>query len=464
MLEDKVLSFCHKHQLFQEGDHIFIAVSGGADSLALLHFFISIRDRYQLTVTALTLDHQLRGEASRQDVQFVEEMCQKWEVECISKSLDVMQYQARHKLGVEEAAREVRYQYFEDELSQKPNPILAMGHHGDDQIETMFMQLTRGVFPKGVPSKRSFANGWIIRPFLCLTKQEIQLYCDDHQLEPRYDETNADEVYTRNAFRKRIIPFIKKYNPSIHQSLQNMSEYMYEDEKFLFYQAEKMVEDCVQTGNKPDDIKVDLNQLKAHPRPLQRRTFHLILSYLYRKKGIDFSSIHVENLLYLLETNKPNLHLDFPGGLKVMKVYDHLVLTFTENEIHTYHKAIYPGESLILPNGIELTVQVEDLMEIPEENTRYEFVCDVSHVTFPLIIRTREKGDKMKVRGLGGRKKIKDIFIDEKIPKQEREIWPIVTDNQGKILWLAGLKKGEVKSSTSNHKWLRITLDYKSFT
>ncbi|QHS23902.1 tRNA lysidine(34) synthetase TilS [Virgibacillus sp. MSP4-1] len=458
LLEDKVLSFCHRHQLFQRGDPIFIAVSGGADSLALLHFFTSIRERYQLSITALTLDHRLRGEASRQDVQFVEKLCREWNVACISKSLDVAKYQREHKAGVEEAAREVRYQFFENEIRRSHHPVLAMGHHGDDQTETMFMQLTRGVLPKGIPYKRNFANGWIIRPFLCLTKREIEDYCHYHQLSPRYDETNADEAYTRNAFRKRLVPFIKNYNPSIHESMQHMSETLQEDEEFLLAEAQKAVEQSVSTGQDGEDKTIDLVRFQSYARPLQRRAFHLILRYLYRSKGQGYSAIHAEKLLQLLDTERPNLQLDFPGGLRVIKSYHQLMLTFKSRENRTYCQEVYPGERMILPDGRELDVKVEEACEKPGEASPFEFVCDVSHLSFPLIIRTREKGDRIRIRGLGGSKKIKDIFIDEKIPGHKRDEWPIITDNMGKIIWLLGLKKGEVISSPSNNKWLRISL------
>ncbi|WP_153730064.1 tRNA lysidine(34) synthetase TilS [Salinibacillus xinjiangensis] len=457
MIEEKVLSYCENHHLFKRGDHIYIAVSGGPDSMGLLHFFKTIRDRYQLTLTALTVDHQLRGDESHQDVQYVKEMCQKWSITCVDTSIDVNKYKKDHKLGTQLAARKLRYDFFANEMKKSRSPLLAMAHHGDDQVETMFMQLTRGANPKGIPFKREFSNGWIIRPFLGLTRQEIQMYCDTNEITPRYDPSNEDEVYTRNAFRKKIIPVVKSYNPSIHESLLTVSEFLNEDEQFLFKEAEKILTECVVWDEKEEgQVKLNIKKFMGYARPLQRRAFHLILNYLYKTKEMDFSSTHIESILHIIETGRPNAKVDLPGGLRGIRVYDDFILTFHSISIIPYHKKIHPGDITTLPDGAEIQLEVLYQKERPLEQDPTIFVCDASSIPFPLIVRTRQDGDKMRVRGLGGRKKLKDIFIDEKIPKDQREQWPVITDYNGQLLWVPNLKKGEVEETSNNQKWLRL--------
>ncbi|MBB6455262.1 tRNA(Ile)-lysidine synthetase-like protein [Salirhabdus euzebyi] len=459
MIGDRVLTFSKKNKLFAQGDVVLIAVSGGPDSSALLRFFANIRDRFQLKLVALSVDHLLRGEDSKQDVEYVKKLCEEWDIDFFSAAVDVPKYKKEKNMGTQLAARELRYSFFAEKMKEYDTPLLAMGHHGDDQVETMFMQLMRGSKPKGIPVKREFSNGNIIRPFLCLTKEEIKAYCDTYHIKPRYDASNEESVYTRNAFRLKVIPFLKSYNPIIHENLQLISQTVQEEEAFLFEQAENVRKEVVTYINNPIEAHVNISQLRLYPRPLQRRTFHLILNYLYKNQKTDITSRHIESILSLLLSEKPNASVHLPNQLVAFRSYETLSFTFEKDKPPFDFCSINPGETIKLPDGKLLKVEIINQSTKPDENSLKEFVCSATNISLPLIIRPRSKGDKLSVRGLGGHKKVKDIFIDQKIPKHMREQWPIVTDYEGRILWVIGLKKGEVQPFPSSNKWLRLIVE-----
>lgn len=456
-LIEKVLLFNKNHKLITPESTILIAVSGGPDSMALLHFFVQMRSSYQLNLVALSVDHQLRGEESKEDLKYVEEICRKWDVTFIGTSVDVLSYSKEKKKGVELAARELRYQFFKTVMKDYEQPLLAMGHHGDDQVETIFMQLMNGIKAKGMPYKRTFANGMIIRPFLCLTKKEIEEYCTKNQLQPRIDQTNEDTIYTRNAIRHHILPFLKERNPNIHRMLQLTSEVIQTEEDYLQQEAKKAMEQVVTFEKKKRTIHMDINKAISLHLALQRKVFHLILNYLYEGMEADIQTVHIEQLVQGIHSEKPNITLYFPKELRVVKAYHTLTFTFDKEEKEDYTIPLHPGEETTLPGGMR--IRLELFNEKPAELGENQFVCDATNIPLPIFIRTRQKGDKIKVRGLNGHKKIKDIFIDEKVPKGKRDTWPIVTDSHYNILWVIGLKKGAVSETEGSNQWLRLSVN-----
>ncbi|MCP8618188.1 tRNA lysidine(34) synthetase TilS [Salirhabdus salicampi] len=464
MLKDKVLRFAQKHTLIEKGDTIFVAVSGGPDSMALLHWLTTIKQQYSLHIIVLSIDHQLRGQSSKDDLQYVEAMCNQWDIPFKGTSLDVASYKEQMKKGTQLAARELRYAFFQQMMEKSELPKLAMGHHGDDLVETMFMQLGRGMSPKGIPVKRTFANGWIIRPLLCLEKDEIEHYCVENDIVPRRDESNEETTYTRNAIRKTVLPFLKDLNPSISENLLQVSLSKQEDERFLLEEAKKVMTDVVEFSSNPKEAKVKINHFTTYPRPLQRRVFHLILNYLYNNMVKNVTSLHIDDIFSLLEMDKPNSTLHFPNGLSVNKAYNELVFRFSHSHFKPYHIELNPHKPVQLPNGSRLTLEYIEEETFPNELGDDQFVCGAQSLTFPLIVRTRKKGDKMKVRGLNGHKKVKDIFIDQKVPKHLRDEWPIVCDQEDQVLWVAGLKKGEPIENNASRKWVRITLSQNDHT
>src|SRR5690625_632430 len=193
----KVEQFIEQHALIANDTTILVAVSGGPDSVALLHYLAQERKKRNLHIIALTIDHQLRKDAHR-EVTYVEKLCNSLHVPCVSTKIDVKTYQTENKLSTQVAARKLRYRFFKEQMNVYKADYLALGHHADDQLETMLMGFARSTNPNalsGIPYKRPFATGYIIRPFLPLTKEEILYYCKKHRLKPMLDHSNEDISY-----------------------------------------------------------------------------------------------------------------------------------------------------------------------------------------------------------------------------------------------------------------------------
>ncbi|SFD73435.1 tRNA(Ile)-lysidine synthase [Lentibacillus persicus] len=457
-MENTVQAFVNRHQLIKQNTTILIGVSGGPDSMALLHFLWRFKDDWNLRLIAVSVDHQLRGTASQADVDYVRDMCEKWNLEFVSTSLNVPAYKQKRQLGTQVAARELRYQFFAEQMNTYQADYLALGHHGDDQAETMLMGFVRSASVRslaGMPVKRDFASGEIIRPLLCVTKEMIESYCTEHAIIPRRDPSNEDDKYTRNDFRHNILPLLKEKNQNLHRTLRHLSESLQEDDTYLQQEAIKMAENVVTFGNADSGLSFDTNVFKAYPRSLQRRCFHLLLNYLYGEKPQTVSYVHEEQFLKVLQTDHGHIEINFPNRLKLVKSYTTMSFYFMKDYIQpsSYHVIMDPPEEIVLPTGKVIS---SSIISEPHLEGGAIFVCQREAIALPLHIRTRKKGDRMRWKGLNGSKKVKDIFIDAKVPLNERDIWPVVTDNNGEILWLPGLKKGTPAESGANGDYIQL--------
>jgi len=444
-MKQEVLQFINKHQLLRKNTTVMVGVSGGPDSLALLHLLNSMKEKWQLKLIVVSMDHQLRGEESLADLHYVRDIAKSWGIQFLGASLDVLSFKQETQFSEEVAARKLRYQFFKEQMNDFQADFLALGHHGDDQVETMLMSLTRSANSSafsGMPLKREFGPGMIIRPLLCVTKDSILDYCEENQLIPKIDQTNFETKHTRNFFRKNLLPLIKEKNNNIHTTIQHLSETLTEDEEFLQSEALKTIKETTDLDLAKKTCTIEINLFMQRPLALQRRAFHLILNYLYDELPKDLTYIHDEHFFSLLQYDKGNARIDFPLNLKLEKSYGRLSFYFSSSyqasDGSSYFKPLdIPGEYK-LPDGSAI---IAGFVEHPHHDDAFSFTCNITQVALPLHIRNRRPGDKMTWKGLNGSKKLKDIFIDYKIPIRKRSMWPIVVDNNGEILWLVGLKK-----------------------
>lgn len=463
MMKNTVLSFMSKHQLIKKNSTILVGVSGGPDSMALLHFLRSISSEWHFKIIVVSVDHQLRGKEAREDLCYVQEQCEKWGIPFIGAARDVPSYKRKRQIGTQLAAREMRYRFFAEQMDKQQADYLALGHHGDDQVETMLMHLVRTASStsfSGIPVKRKFASGEIIRPFLCVTKSDINTYCQEKRISPRLDPSNEETDYTRNYFRKNLLPVLKSKNNNLHQTVQRLSETLQTDEAFLQREAADMVDEVVKFDNNGKVVSLEINQFKSHALALQRRAYHLILNYLYDKLPENLSYVHEADFFALLEVNRGNVQIDFPCNLKLEKSYQKIRFYFQSRDARqpVHEETLHVPGQISLENDSIITAVYTDV--IPEED-EHTYICPAEGVSIPLHIRTYRAGDRMSWRGLQGSKKIKDIFIDAKIPRYERGTWPLVTDDNGDVLWLIGLKKGQTESQAEKSSSSYIQLNYK---
>ncbi len=458
MLDEKVRAFLKRKGIKLNNKKLLVGVSGGPDSLALLHYLWSNSSKYHLHIIAAHVDHMFRGEESFAEAQFVREFCEEKNIPFEMEQINVPHYINKTGKSAQIASRECRYSFFKKMMEKYDADYLALGHHGDDQVETILMRLTRGSSGNarsGMSISRQFGNGYIIRPFLCLNRQEIEDYCIAQQLEPRRDPSNEKGIYSRNRFRKEVLPFLKKENPQVHEHFQRFSEEIKEDEALLQeLTIEKM--NTIVEKKMSDEITLNINGFLEIPMPLQRRGIQLILNYLYKKKPSSLSALHIANIFSLINSPHPSGSLDFPNGLTIERSYEKCLFFFHRQNEGPYHVHITTPGEIELPNGWSIGMEFID-----NSNCIYSsdtLLINRNDLVLPLIIRTREQGDRMSLYGMEGTKKVKDIFIDKKVPMLERESWPIVTDGNGQILWVPGLKKfNHTVNHQSNSSYVLLT-------
>ncbi|MFD2681329.1 tRNA lysidine(34) synthetase TilS [Bacillus seohaeanensis] len=450
MFEQNVKEFINKHDLICPGDVIVTAVSGGPDSIALLHFLHDYREVLGITVIAAHLDHMFRGEESYQELLFVQEFCRKHDIPFYGERINVAEEMKTIKERGQEAARHFRYKFLKEVMEKTSATKLAFGHHGDDQVETILMRLTRGsggVTRAGIPVKRQFASGEIIRPFLSVNKEMIEEYCRSKSLEPRRDPSNEKTNYTRNRFRKTVVPFLKEENPAVHEQFQRFSEELKQDETLL----EELTRQSLNKVWNNTFSFLHINGFLTMPLPLQRRSIHLILNYLYKAKPSSLSSVHIYDVLGILKGKSPNISLDLPEGLKVTRSYDKCYFHFDDlpDVSSDYCYRLLVNREVEIPDGSQFVLK-EKIGYEKDAELDYLFV-NPNKVTLPLAVRTRKPGDKIKLKGLNGTKKLKNLFIDEKIPLHERNSWPIVVDADENVLWVPGIRKSNYDMEESEH-------------
>ncbi|MDQ1143323.1 tRNA(Ile)-lysidine synthase [Bacillus sp. SORGH_AS 510] len=453
MLETKVEGYLNRQSFQLDNKQIVVGVSGGPDSLALLHYLHSQKERKNLSIVVAHVDHMFRGAESFEDALFVKRFCHEYEIPFEMRQIDVMKIMEATGKSSQVAAREVRYQFYSEIMEKYNFRYLSLGHHGDDQIETILMRLTRGssgMARAGIPFTRPFGKGFIFRPFLTVTKDEIEQYCKKHALNPRLDPSNLKSIYSRNRFRQQVLPFLKEENSQVHDHFQRFSEELQGDEAFLLELTKKHL-NSVMTKREKGKITIDIKTFLEMPLPLQRRGIQLILNYLYKEKPASLSAVHIDQVFSIIHHREPSGKLDFPNGLKVIRSYLQLTFQFQLIKAKPYELEIVEPGMVILPTGGSMRIDYLD-GEIPEFHHPYTALFHVDVVKWPLVIRTRKNGDRMTLKGMQGSKKIKDIFIDQKVPVQDRDTWPVITDSEDCILWLPGLKKSSFEGIDYNAK------------
>ncbi|WP_369901529.1 tRNA lysidine(34) synthetase TilS [Bacillus manliponensis] len=460
----KVDDFVKRYDLLEAHSTIVVGVSGGPDSIALLFYLLEKQKEKQLQIVVGHMDHMFRGKESEQDLQFVKSFCERIGVICEVTQTNVEQYQQERRLGTQIAARECRYAFLERIMKKYGAKYLALGHHGDDQVETILMRLVRGSTPKGyagIQAKRSFGEGYVIRPLLAVTKEEILSYCQRNEITFRVDPSNEKEIYMRNRIRKHVLPHLKMENRNVHERFQLFSAFMQEDEAYLQELAfEKM--NKVVTKKTKEEIILSIPAFESMPMALQRRGIQLILNYLYEYKiPSSLSSIHIDNVIVFLKRTHPSGSLDFPNGLEIVRTYEECSFRFKKESVCSFSYDLQVPGKVVLKNGDELVVEVSN--EFPQQVNETMFVANYNEISYPLSVRTRDNGDRMSIQGMDGTKKIKAIFIEAKVPREKREEWPIVCDASGHIIWIPFLKRSAfaISKGTAN-KDTYIIIHYNS--
>lgn len=458
MLLDSVKHTIEKENLFDMGDRVLVALSGGPDSVCLLHCLKKIEDNYKLKIFAAHLNHKIRGIEAQKDAMYAAKLCDSLEVPFFVKAVDVPLYAMERKLTLEEAARNVRYQMLFEIKEKIGADKVAIAHNLDDQAETVLMRLLRGTGINGLKGMDYKRKDGIVRPLLDVLKSQIEEYCIENNLDPRLDKTNLETDYTRNKIRINLIPFIENgYAQNIKMILSRMANILREDNDFLEREAKTLF--LKDSFFSEEMVRIHGDDLKFLHPALQKRIIRYSITHILKSlEGIE--SVHIEDVLNLVYNPKKQAVINLPKGLLVYKRPEGLIFTTKTISYNTngFCYEVVPGESISIPEinwVIETKVMSkEKCMMLPTGNLTKAF--DIEKIKGNIVVRTRQDGDRMRPMGLGGTKKLKDIFIDMKIPREERDETPLICDQES-IIWLVGHKISEdYKIDENTKKVLRI--------
>lgn len=420
------------HTLLRKNDCIVVATSGGPDSMCLLHLLCELKQELNLKLIVAHVNHNLR-EASKMEASFVQKVCE--ENNLIYEYLEIKDYGQEN---IEQAARLKRYNFFDELVHTYHAKYLMTAHHGDDLMETILMRLTRGSSLKGYAGfKKEYEkdNYKVVRPLITQTKQEIIEYMDNLGLKYFIDESNFSDKYTRNRYRKNILPFLKQEDPQVHHKYLKFSEELISVNNFLETYISNLIKDISDEGG----LKID--KLKELDNFLLRKVIEYTLNAIYINDLFLVNDKHTDLIIGMIRKGKSNSSITLPNNYQALKSYNYYKIEKINKE--AAYEYILEDE-VILPNqkAIRKVSQKED----KSNNT---IRLNSKDITLPIKIRTRKNGDRMLVKNLNGTKKIKNIFIDEKIPIAKRGEIPIVTDSNNTILWLPGVKKSKFDVETS---------------
>jgi tRNA(Ile)-lysidine synthase len=456
-----VVATIRKYGLIQPGEHIIVAVSGGADSIALLTVLHELQARWNLRLTAAHLDHGIRGAAARQEALFVRGAAERLGIACIDSAQDVPGYAAARGLSLQEAAREVRYGFFRQVLAQTGAHKVALGHHADDQAETVLLWLMRGTSLAGLGGMPPSREGVYIRPLLEVTRDEIEQYLHARRIDFVPGTSGFEMQYLRNRVRHQLIPLLtREYNPQIRRALVRMAELARQDEAGLI----ELVEDELSKHLVPagDGFICRVAVFTQRNHILQRR---LLRTAIGRLKGNmhGLTMAHIDLACSLLDGQGSSRVVHLPGGCAVRREYDRLVFSKgAGNKAAFFYSFDELPDSVSLPEidkRLVLQMRAAEPETIRQTQIDPNSACiDYAKISWPLVVRTWQAGDRFYPLGLGGSKKLHKFFIDCKIPSRLRRRIPIMLFG-GRIAWVCGLRLDDrFKTSADTKKVLMVSM------
>lgn len=426
-----------------------MAVSGGADSTALLNLLCANRDALKISLHVAHLNHMLRKGDAELDIKFVEGLAQRLEVPVSVEAVDVAAMAEREKLGIEEAARIARYDYFERMAAKVGAGKIAVGHTADDNIETFLMRLLRGAGLKGlcgIPPRR----GKIVRPLIKIWRREVEDYVGALKLVPRRDHTNYESKYMRNSVRLKLVPQLKIYNLNIKEIILQTILLLTEDNLYLDNKAAELMDEITISRN-AGEIRLSAEKLLKQESTIRRYIFRIAIEKI---KGnlTQLSFNHIRSLTDKLgAAERWELHL--PDGIFAVGERGALLISREKPRVQETRPFRY---QLTIPGEIRLqeigrTVRGSFVNEIEKGQGPSIAYVDYGILGKEVIIRNKTAGDRFSPLGVKGTKKLQDFFVDEKVPAEERERVPIV-ESVGRIIWVAGKRLDERAKVTDKTK------------
>ena len=447
----KVDETIRRNVLLSPGDSVLLGLSGGADSTCLLMVLHALRERYRLAIRAVYVNHNLRPDETPAEAAFCRSLCEGLGIAFTHCSVDVVPFSKARRMNLQEAARELRYQAFQDAAREVGADRIALAHTADDQAETFIMRLARGAGPAGL-SGMPVRRGNIVRPLIEVQRSEIDCFLKGRRVVPVIDSSNLKEDYFRNAVRMSVMPILKRSNPDLLHSICRTMTILQEEERYFEVLVTKTLMKLIsrKTGRR---IELFLSPMESLDRVILRRVLRRAILETEGLRGIGFG--HIEDIIRLVRQGAAGSRLMLPRGIRVIREYALLVITSEEPVRIAECQLAVPGETVIFGAGVVLTASIDQHAERMGDG-RSTVVLDADRVKLPLAVRPRRAGDSFHPLGFGRTKKIQDLFVDLKVPRDERDSVPLVTSGDD-ILWVAGFRADDrFKVTEHTKKFLRL--------
>lgn len=445
--------------MFSPGDKVIAAVSGGPDSICLLHILYTLQEELNIKLYAAHINHCLRGEEADKDEEYVKDFCRKHDIECFSRKIDINNLAKERGLSSESAGREARYEFFDELFKELGAQKIALAHNANDQAETVLMRIIRGTGIEGMVGIKPVRGNIFVRPLINIRRESIEAYCEENNLSPRIDKSNLENIYARNKVRLELLPYIKEnFNSDIISALNRLSETISIDNNYLESKALKKYK--IYCSNKEQKVIID-KEAFIEDEAILSRVIRLALKDVKGSLN-NIEKVHIYDLidLHRLGTGKK---LTLPENLIAYNNYGNIEIGLSKiyvNNKNTKEYELTIGEDNYIEQfDINVSIRIIDKNEkIDFKEKDYVKYFNYDKLKEKITVRNRKEGDRFSPFGMKGNKKLKDLFIDLKVPKEERDNIPLICFDD-EIAWISGYRISEnykVDKNTKNILEIKI--------
>lgn len=452
---NEFINYIKDNELLNNGDKVLVGLSGGPDSVCLLHLLHSIKDKYSLEIGAAHINHMIRGEEALKDEEYAKNLCETLGIRFYSTRLQIEKMAKERGVSTETAGRDERYGFFNQIKDKEGYTKIATAHNANDQAETIIMRMMRGTGLEGLGGIPVIREGIYIRPILFLERKFIEDYCSKNKLNPRIDKTNLENIYSRNKIRLEILPYMKdNFNPDVVKAINRMALLLQDDNEFINNEAIKGFSKYCTVKN--DEIIIN-RELFNKEKAIITRVIRKSLTTL-SKSFYDFEMKHIKEVIDL-STIGTHKRIDLPNGIYAENVYGEIYIKKKERLLKKEKEVkdiTINKEDL---DGIEidfLGCLIQFKVDFKEKNLKFNNndlikYFDYDKINGYVTVRRRKDGDRIIPLGMTGSKKLKDIFINMKVPKDYRDNIPVIQFDD-EIAWVLGVKTSNTYKVTNQTK------------
>jgi tRNA(Ile)-lysidine synthase len=462
---EKVKATVEKYRMLQEGDTVIVGVSGGVDSVVLLHVLMALREEYDLSLIVGHLDHGIRGDESRREAVFVRDLARGMGILCEKAVADTPALAKKERISLQEAAREARYGFYEEVRDKHNGQKVALGQTADDQAETILMRVIRGAGLRGLKGIPPVRGGIYIRPLIEVSRQEVEQFAEEEGLSFVTDSSNVKDIYLRNKVRHDLIPHLERtYNPSMRAGLTRMASILSREDDYLDGKAEEVMTGLVKVHG--EGFSLNIPGFMALHEALSFRVLQKVLAGVLGGDLRRIKTVHLDGIFRLLTHRAPNKVLCLPQGICAEKRYTELFIGRGNplTAVPFEYFVDVPGVTILEGLGKRFVTRRKRVgRSVPTDVDSSVAHLDDDKLIFPLILRSFEEGDRFVPLGMKGHKKLKDFFIDAKVPRALRRRIPLLVSGE-EVVWVVGYRINErFRLTEGSKRALRIEyLDYPS--